>query len=96
MDKISDQSLLARIACDEALEFWTRRRAANLAGMEAPFGTRTLVCLECAGQVVYHEAYESYDSWDIIGWFCCENHYDRTVDAGQPLEPFELGAKLFR
>lgn len=59
--------------------------------MEAPFGTRTLVCLECAGQVVYHEAYESYDSWDIIGWFCCENHYDRTVDAGQPLEPFELG-----
>lgn len=91
VDKISDKSILERIARDESLEFQTRRRAAGLAGIEAPFGTRTLVCRECAGQVVYHEAYESYDSWDIIGWFRCEKHYCRTVDAGQPLEPFELG-----
>lgn len=91
LERIGDAALLAQIAGTEGLEFATRGQAARLAGVEAPFGTRTLVCRECGDAVVYHEAYESYDSWEIIGWFCCKTHYGATVDAGYSLDMFDVG-----
>ena len=89
--RIEDAALLERIAGNGKLEPATRRIAANRAKVVAPFGTRTLVCPECGDAVVYHEAYESYDSYKVIGWFCCETHCGATVDAGEPLDRFGIG-----
>ena len=88
--RISDPVLLEGIARNERLEFATRKAAAEHAGIADAFGLRTLLCRECGGQIVYHEAYESYDSWKTEGWFRCEKHPGRMY-VGDRLDDCVIG-----
>ena len=94
-ERIGDATLLERIARNEKLEPITRWLAAIRANVEAPFGTRTLVCPECGDPVVCHEAYkdpcDSYNPWEPWTYFKCEKHCGDYRVTRDPLVTFPVG-----
>ncbi|MCR5738260.1 MAG: hypothetical protein K6G43_00415 [Lachnospiraceae bacterium] len=75
VEKIESREVLASLAADESVAIISRHKAATLAGLKTPFGSKTFICHNCGAPVIFDQRYEktSNESYNTVAEFCCRN-----------------------